>query len=309
MMNYFNTRMDSSAIIPESLLYCDQSPIRDVKTSMNKADSGLTYYNVPALRKRARDSMGDLFSYPQKRKLSGESLFVEQDMAPQIHNPQSDIDCFVSQHAEKVRFVLEHQRNLQARMVVSAFEEQMKKKLTDKDMEIMRMTKYNWVLQERVKSLSIENQLWKDLAQSNEATANSLRSNLEQVLLANVSEEHHNPNNEAVAVDMAKEAESCCGSSDFGREREHINDDDDNNDMGQFVKRNDGVAEAGDGGCDDVAYGGGGRMMCRKCGVRESRVLVLPCRHLCLCTMCGSTLRSCPVCTSVMNGSVHVNFS
>ncbi|KAF4350583.1 hypothetical protein CsatB_001380 [Cannabis sativa] len=308
MMNYVNTRMDSSAIIPESLLYCDQSPIRDMKSSMNRADSVITYYNVPAPRKRSRDSMSDCFSYSQKRTLPGESPFLNRDTSPQIHDHPSDINCFISQHTEKVRLILEHQRNLQARMLVAAFEEQMKKKLTEKDMEIIKMTKYNWVLEERVKSLCIENQLWKDLAQSNEATANSLRSNLEQLLLANVSEDNYNHNPEAVAVDTADDAESCCGSNDFGREP--LNDNEEV-EVGQVGKRNDVVAEVTgrEGGCDDVAYGGGGRMMCRKCGVRESRVLVLPCRHLCLCTLCGSTLRSCPVCTSVMNGSVHVNFS
>jgi len=35
---------------------------------------------------------------------------------------------------------------------------------------------------ERVKSLCVENQIWRDLAQANEATANALSTNLKQVL-------------------------------------------------------------------------------------------------------------------------------
>ena len=164
-------------------------------------------------------------------------------------------------------------------MLVSAIQESVMKKLKEKDEEMQRMGKLNWVLQERVKSLYVENQIWRDLAQTNEATANSLRSNLEQVL-AHVSEERHVSGGGGATV--ADDAESSCGSSDHGRYT---------------------LA----GGEEEVVKDS---RMCKKCGERESSVLLLPCRHLCLCTMCGSTLLgTCPVCDSVMNGSVHVNLS
>jgi E3 ubiquitin-protein ligase BOI-like protein len=70
----------------------------------------------------------------------------------------------------------------QRRILVSAFQEIFTKKLKEKDEEIQRMGKLNWALQERVRSLYAENQIWRELAQNNEATANTLRSNLEQVL-------------------------------------------------------------------------------------------------------------------------------
>lgn len=279
----------SSTINPENFMSFHQSPICDAKTTMNKADSGLTYNINPAPTKRPREysnSVQELsrFSVPQKSKLSVGSSFLDKDIVLQIHQHQSEIDRFIAQHTEKVRLELEQQRNRQARMLVSAIQEGIGKKLKEKDEQIQRMGKLNWVLQERVKTLCVENQLWKDLAQSNEATANSLRSNLEQVLLAHVCDDSPQAPG---AVDVgaavpsagleADDAESSCGSSGFGREE------------------NDGVS--------------GGKRMCRRCGEREAMVLVLPCRHLCLCTACGSTMRTCPVCTSVMNASVHVNFS
>lgn len=46
---------------------------------------------------------------------------------------------------------------------------------------------------------------------------------------------------------------------------------------------------------------------CRKCGKEESCVLLLPCRHLCVCTMCGLGLNICPVCKSAKNASLVVN--
>ncbi|KAH7569579.1 hypothetical protein ACOSP7_013078 [Xanthoceras sorbifolium] len=275
-----NTQMDSftpfAEIIPESVLpwyqNLDCNPI-SAKTSMDKADSGLTY-NIPAPRKRPRDSIYDFDAFSpvsQKNKLSGFSSFVNEDVILQFQQQQSEIDRYIAQHAEKVRFELEERRKSQSRMLVSAIEEGIAKKLKEKDQEIQRMGKLNWVLQERVKSLYVENQLWRDLAHTNEATANSLRSNLEQVL-AQVS-------GDTVAED---DAESSCGSSDYGRcTKEGAQD--------KGVKKDRG---------------------CRKCGERESSVLVLPCRHLCLCTVCGSSLHGCcPVCNSLMDATLHINLS
>lgn len=265
----------------------DCNPI-STKTSMDKADSGLTY-NIPAPRKRQRDSINDLDAFSlvfQKQKLSGFSSLLDQDIIFRLQQQQSEIDRYIAQHTEKVILELEEQRKRQSRMLISAIQEGVANKLKEKDEEIHRMRKLNWVLQERVKSLFVENQIWRDLAQTNEATANTLRSNLEQVL-AHVGGEGDNCAGGGATLAAAAEddAESSCGSSDFGRS-----------------------TIAGEGAQDKAV--GGGRMLCRRCGEGESSVLLLPCRHLCLCTVCGSCLiGSCPVCNSVVDASLHVNLS
>ncbi|XP_015883777.3 BOI-related E3 ubiquitin-protein ligase 1 [Ziziphus jujuba] len=309
------TQMDSSTTLPlpETLLpfYQSSSPVcLDPKpSSLNNSDSGLTCNNIPPSyatpRKRQRDSM--MMSAPhhhhefnanfirsQKTKLSGSFLpLLDNDIVSQIQLQQSEIDRFIIQHTEKVKLELEEQRKRQSRMLVSAIQQGITKKLKEKDDEIQRMGKLNWVLQERVRSLCVENQIWRDLAHTNEATANSLRSDLEQVL-AHVGEERRASaaaNGQAAVVE--DDAESSCGScGESGREEEI------------------GVVRAvvGDGWSGEDS-GEERKSSCRGCGVGESRVLLLPCRHLCLCTMCGSTLRSCPVCGTVMTTSVHVNFS
>lgn len=167
---------------------------------------------------------------------------------------------------------MEEHKMRQSRMLACVIQETVAKKLKEKDEEVQKMGKLNWVLQERVKSLSAENQFWRDLAQTNETTANYLRNNLEQVM-AHVREGRH------AAAAVAEDADSCCGSNV--------------------------VAEDG----EDTAATPTVKRMCRSCGVKESVVLLLPCRHLCLCTACGSTVRNCPVCDSGMDASVHVNLS
>lgn len=178
---------------------------------------------------------------------------------------------------------LEDKRKRQARRIIEAIEEGMLKRLRAKEEEIEKMGKLNWALEERVKSLCIENQIWRDLAQTNEATANALRTNLEQVLAAQVKDERIRGETAAEMDD----AQSCCGSSGEGE-------------MKRFSERcmmASGVQDK------DTSR------LCRNCRKEESCVLLLPCRHLCLCTVCGSSLNTCPICKATKNASFLVNMS
>ncbi|CAL0313609.1 unnamed protein product [Lupinus luteus] len=215
-------------------------------------------------RKRSRlDSITESNVIPFSQK-----KFSSQTQPPSfLDNRQSEIDRFIALHTEKVRMELEEQSMRQSRKLLSVIQYTVEKKLMEKDEEIDRITKLNWMLQEKVKSICAENQIWRELAHTNKVTAISLRTNLEQVLAAQISRDCHDNDDD-------DNAESSCGSNCGG----------------------------GSGG--DVVVG----RMCKICGVRESIVLLLPCRHLCLCTMCGSNTRNCPLCYSGINASVHVNF-
>ncbi|CAH9121814.1 unnamed protein product [Cuscuta epithymum] len=174
---------------------------------------------------------------------------------PALRQYEVEIDRIVSQHAKKLKVEIE-KRNEQ--IMTAVIGEGLMKKLSEKEAEIQRMWKWNLALQERVKNLDLEKQLWRDMAHKKAAAADCLRANLDKLLSS------------AAAVNEDS-ASSCCGSS-------------------------------GDAG--------GGRV-CRRCGVRESSVLLLPCRHLCLCAMCFGSIPidNCPVCNSNANASLHVNSS
>ncbi|GMJ09991.1 BOI-related gene 3 [Hibiscus trionum] len=276
----------------------DQKLAAAAATAM-KSESSLTYNNVlPLPRKRSRDSINPTIPFPSPvQQLHGNNnnsktcspfSFLGHDFSLQMEQQQLDIDLLVSQHMEKMRVEMEEKRKRQARKIMEAIEGSVMKKIRAKDEEIEKIGKLNWALEERVKSLCIENQIWRDLAQTNQATANALRTNLEQVLAAaaQLKDERTRGINEAAtaAGDEVDDAQSCCGSSWEAEKWRTL------------------AIPAEEGGI------AGGRW-CRNCGTEESSVLLLPCRHLCLCTACGSAVHICPVCKSTKTGSVHVNMS
>ncbi|CAN8270124.1 unnamed protein product [Cochlearia groenlandica] len=208
-------------------------------------------------------------------------MFLGQDLPSNLQNHNFNIDQLISNHMENMRNEIEEKRKLQRSKIIQSVQQVLMKSIRDKDEEINHIAKLNHFLEEKVKSLSVDNQIWRDVAQSNGATVNALRSNLQQALSA----VERNGREETTAAD--DDAESCCGNSDeeMWRIAEEAQDKDKKRRM--------------------IAKG----IMCRSCGEGEASVLLLPCRHMCLCTLCGSCLNTCPICTSPKNASLHVNLS
>ncbi|KAG7034854.1 putative BOI-related E3 ubiquitin-protein ligase 3 [Cucurbita argyrosperma subsp. argyrosperma] len=275
-----------------------------------KSDSGITY-NLRIPRKRARDhsTINRFASYPSpahfQKNCGCNHDFLGEDISDQFHQQQFDLDRLISQHQmEKVRMEMEEKRKRQARRILEAIELGMMRILRSKEEEIEKIGKLNWELEERVNSLCMETQIWRDVAQTNEATANALRSNLEQVLSQVRNNDHQGAGFEdptttaAVAVD---DAESCCGSN--------YDDDDDRKQAnhGRWRNLNEEVEESEERNRRGRKTRKGNEdRWCKNCWKEESCVLLLPCRHLCLCTVCGSSLHTCPICNSTNNASVRV---
>ncbi|XP_030445180.1 probable BOI-related E3 ubiquitin-protein ligase 3 isoform X1 [Syzygium oleosum] len=196
-------------------------------------------------RKRSRDAIGD-------DHLSGDRFSANHDprkmtkASPSLGH-ESEIDPLISQHTQGLA-----------------------RKIKEKDEEIAKMRELNRLLQEKVKSLSSENRIWRGLAQDNEAEADSLRSTLQHLLAR------------GGVVDDAES--SCCGSNDAGT----------------------AGAEGGDAAAA-VESLRPGRWCTGRCW---EMVVLLPCRHLCLCaSACRAGHRNCPACGSAITASVHVNLS
>ena len=138
--------------------------------------------------------------------------------------------------------------------------------------------------------MGAEGQAWQGIASGHEAAAAGLRATLEQLLLqqapcAGAADEEGQGEGEAVVED----ARSCCFEPE--RERRHEGGPDDDDDDKQ----------ARGSGCTRAA--------CRACGAADACVLLLPCRHLCLCGWCEAVVEACPVCAATKNASLHVLLS
>ncbi|KAJ8458875.1 hypothetical protein OPV22_031801 [Ensete ventricosum] len=232
------------------------------------SESGLTFNNHPvamASRKRRRDADGAL-------------SFLGEDMSSHFQQQMLDVDRLVVHHAEQVRVELMERLKRFLRRILAAVDEGLSKRLKAKEEEIERRSKLNWALEERIKSLCVENQMWRELARSNAAAAQVLRTNLEQALAAAQVKAERDA--AAIAVD---DADSCC-----------CGDNADDETRGSAAVKGKKLQWS---------------RLCRFCQEREPSVLLLPCRHLCVCAACGPAVVACPICNCDTNGTVIVNMS
>lgn len=226
------------------------------------AESGLTESGF-AGKKRARET----------------ACFIGDEISAHFQQQMLDLDLLLAHHRETMRAEMAERRKSFSRQLAAAIEVGVRKRLKAKEDEMERLRKLNMAMEERIRSLCVENQIWRELAQTNEATANFLRTNLEQILAAQtrLKEEQRRGDEAAAAAD---DAESCCCGGNDDRESP-----------------------------ETAAAAAAPVRACRRCGVREPTVFLLPCRHLCLCAACAPASGCCPVCSCCKSGSVHVNLS
>ncbi|GJX79905.1 probable BOI-related E3 ubiquitin-protein ligase 3 [Tanacetum coccineum] len=136
------------------------------------------------------------------------SVLLNEEVASQMYRHQLEIDHLVAQHAKKMRSEIGEMRRRSAKRFIVAANEGIVKRLKTKEDVITRLNQVNWSLEEKLKSLLVENQIWRELTQTNEATANNLQQLLAQAQLQELEQQE-----QTLVNDDIDDGESCCGSN------------------------------------------------------------------------------------------------
>lgn len=147
------------------------------------------------------------------------------------------------------------------------------RRLRKKEVEVEKATRHNAELQARAAQLTLEAQIWHAKARAQEAAAASLQAQLQQAMISSRQDK------------ISPEYGSGCGGT--GSEAEDA--------QSAYVDPDRVVVASGPS--------------CRACRRRMAAVVMLPCRHLCLCEECDRVARACPVCFTARESSVEVYLS
>ncbi|XP_028772550.1 probable BOI-related E3 ubiquitin-protein ligase 2 [Neltuma alba] len=185
---------------------------------------------------------------------------VGDDIDQELQQQDVEIDRFLKVQGEQMRqSILEKVEATQLESI-SIVEGKVLDKIREGEAKVEVMNKRNKELEERTEQLRFEVGAWQQRSKYNENMVASLKYSLQQVQL------------------QSRDGKEGCGDSEV-----------------------DDTASYCHGGSIDfqlLSKDNNEMMKCKACRVNEVSMLLLPCKHLCLCKDCESRLSFCPLCQS-----------
>ncbi|XP_051116582.1 E3 ubiquitin-protein ligase BOI-like [Andrographis paniculata] len=192
----------------------------------------------------------------------------------ELDQQREEFDRFIRSQAENLAKGLREIKQRHTASLLKNLEKTVLTKLQEKNVELENVTSRNKELVESVKHLTAEAQSWSYMAKHNESMVTALKTNLQQAM-----QQKSNRAREGVGDSHVDDAESCI---------------DPNNYLSSSA--------VGSRKCKH-------NVICRLCNGNEASILVMPCRHLCLCRECRHFVSECPACQTTTTSSLEVYLS
>ncbi|CAN4092685.1 unnamed protein product [Withania somnifera] len=197
---------------------------------------------------------------------SGDSAFlglVGDDIEREMQRQDTEIDRYIKAQGDRLRQAILEKVQANQIQAITYVEEKVLQKLREKDAEVDDIYKKNMELELRMEQLAFEANAWQQRAKYNENLMNTLKVNLQHVYAQS------RDSKEGCGDSEVDDTASCCN----GRATDLHLLCRDSKEMKELMK-------------------------CRVCRANEVCMLLLPCKHLCLCKECESKLSLCPLCQS-----------
>ncbi|XP_057497158.1 E3 ubiquitin-protein ligase BOI-like isoform X2 [Actinidia eriantha] len=200
-------------------------------------------------------------------------LAFGDNIRTELDQQKEELDQFIKIQEENLAKGVRDIKQRHMASFLTSIEKGVSRKLCEKDVEIENINRKNRELVEKIKQVAAEAQNWHYRAKYNESVVNVLKNNLQQAI--------------SQGADQGKEG---FGDSEIDDAASHI-------DPNNFLSVPGGTCLSKD------------NMICRACRTKEVSILLMPCRHLCLCKDCDGFIGVCPICQLVKIASVQVYMS
>ncbi|CAN1779087.1 Probable BOI-related E3 ubiquitin-protein ligase 2 [Linum perenne] len=190
------------------------------------------------------------------------SLFslIGDEVNRELQQQDAEIDRFLKVQGDRLRLNILDKVQTSQLQTISLLEDKIIQKLREKETEMESINKKNLELENKVEQISAEAGAWQHRARLNENLINSLKLKLQQVYAQN------RDNKEGCGDSEVEDTASFCNGRGIDFEM-----------LSKEMKE---------------------LKSCKVCQVKEVCMLLLPCKHLCLCKDCESKLSFCPLCQS-----------
>lgn len=189
--------------------------------------------------------------------------FIGDDIDSELLRQDAEMDRFLKIQGDRLRQAVLEKVQANQLQTISLVEQKFLQKLREKEAEVESINKKNTELEERMEHLTMEANAWQQRARYNENMIATLELNLQQI------HNHSRNSKEGCGDSEVDDTASCCNGRAI--------------DFHLLCKEKNDSKQV---------------MTCKVCHVNEISMLLLPCKHLCLCKDCESRLSYCPLCHS-----------